>query len=211
MGGTNSKFPTKGELKNMSKESLNELMENIKEQLKSSDDVKLKRKYRKNIKKLKEFLHVNHSDNRMNHMDMMDHHTVRKSPARVRKSPVRARKSPVLKSPVLKSPVLKSPVGKLPVRKSPVGKLPVRKSPVALRRNPNSAFSHRVEPDHNLSAFASLQRKQNRSAFSHHNRSSFMMDDNSSVASSDNSSVASSDNSSVASSVVPSSFFGRRK
>ena len=188
MGGTNSKFPTKGELKNMSKESLHELMENIKEELKSSNDVKLKRKYRKNIKKLKEFLHVNHSDNRMNHMDMMDHHSVRKSPARVRKSPVRARKSPVRK---------------LPVRKSPVGKLPVRKSPFALRKNPNFAFSHRVEPDHNLSAFASLQRNQNRSAFSHHNRSSFMMDDNSSVASSDNSSVASS--------VVPSSFFGRRK
>lgn len=183
MGGTNSKFPTKGELKNMSKESLHELMENIKEELKSSNDVKLKRKYRKNIKKLKEFLHVNHSDNRMNHMDMMDHHSVRKSPARVRKSPVRARKSPV--------------------RKSPVGKLPVRKSPFALRKNPNFAFSHRVEPDHNLSAFASLQRNQNRSAFSHHNRSSFMMDDNSSVASSDNSSVASS--------VVPSSFFGKRR
>jgi hypothetical protein len=184
MGGTNSKFPTKGELKNMSKESLHELMDNIKEELKSTDDLKLKKKYRKNIKKLKDVLHVNHH----NDMDMMDHHS---DFARVRKSPVH-RKSP-RKSPVHR----KSPVGHSAFalhRKSHAGHSAFalhRKSPVG-----HSAFAlHRKSPVGH-SAFSHHRKSPvGHSAFSHHNRSSFMMDDNSSVASS----------------VEPSSFFGRRK
>ena len=180
MGGTNSKFPTKGELGHMSKESLNELMINLKEEMKSNDDAKIKQKLKKNIKKLKEFLKSDHHHSNMDmddHLSAIAHHRKspvshrRKSPvahsafAHHRKSPVAHRKSPVAHSSLVHHHKLPVVHPKLPVdhsafahhRKSPVAH---RKSAVARRHDHvKSLMSHFVDDNSSVASSVNMDKE----------------------------------------------------